>query len=331
MADQQQKQKQQFFLQSVKLNDKEIPRSWITSVIYIEKTRLTAPLLELEIHDTNGRLVDELGARYGAKMVAELGDPTGQRGAFKETFFVTSAPASGDVVRIISLSDDLKRLKTESPRVRLYADRQPGDVMKEHAGNMAIEADAFKKAMTYHLNMGQKPSAVLRQMAEDHGALVWCARGKFCMKDMAKLIKNKAAFTYEANNPQSLFTISKLSIINQDNAATSSRDYRFVGYSMTDGYVAVGDKSKPVKYISDADIATLTNMARVLVPKLDIEVTGNADITAGMVIAVQIHRYDPDNQVDETLPKNFIVAAAIHHEDRIGYTTRLILGVPNIE
>jgi len=98
---------------------------------------------------------------------------------------------------------------------------------------------------------------------------------------------------------------------------------------MTEGYVAVGDKTKPVKYISDADVATLTNMARVIVPKLDIEVSGNADVTAGMVIGVQIHRYDAENQVDETLPKNFIAVAVIHHEDRIGYTTRMILGVPN--
>ncbi|WP_039661177.1 hypothetical protein [Pantoea sp. MBLJ3] len=328
MADQQNKP-MQYFLQSVLLNGAEMPRSWITSVIYIEKTSLTAPLLVLEAHDPAGKLVDEMGARFGAVLVAELGDPTGQRGAYTETFFVTSAPASGDVVRIIAVSADLKRLKTPSARVRLYADRQPGDVMAEFAGKMTIEADAFRKAMTYHLNMGEKPSGVLRQIADDHGALVWCARGKFCMKDMAKLIGTKAAFTYEANNPQAEYTISKMSNINQDAATTSSRDYQYVGYSMTEGYVAVGDNTKPVKYISDADVATLTNMARVLIPKLDIEVSGNADLTAGMVIGVQIHRYDAENQVDETLPKNFIAIAVIHHEDRIGYTTRMILGVPN--
>lgn len=328
MADQQNKP-MQYFLQSVLLNGAEMPRSWITSVIYIEKTSLTAPLLVLEAHDPAGKLVDEMGARFGAVLVAELGDPTGQRGAYTETFFVTSAPASGDVVRIIAVSADLKRLKTPSARVRLYADRQPGDVMAEFAGKMTIEADAFRKAMTYHLNMGEKPSGVLRQIADDHGALVWCARGKFCMKDMAKLIASKAAFVYEANNPQAEYTISKMSNINQDAAATSSRDYQYVSYSMTEGYVAVGDKAKPVKYISDADVATLTNMARVLIPKLDIEVSGNADLTAGMVIGVQIHRYDAENQVDETLPKNFIAVAVIHHEDRIGYTTRMILGVPN--
>lgn len=245
----QQKTAMQYFLQSVTINGGEMPRNWVTSALYIEKTSLTAPLLVLEVHDPAGKLVDEMGARHGATLVAELGDPTGQRGAYKETFFVTSAPASGDVVRIIAVSADLKRLKTPSARVRLYADRQPGDVMTEFAGPMAIEADAFRKAMTYHLNMGEKPSGVLRQMAEDHGALVWCARGKFCMKDMVKLVGTKATFVYEANNPQAEYTISKLSNINQDAAATSSRDYQYVGYSMTDGYVAVGDKTKPVKYI----------------------------------------------------------------------------------
>ena len=114
-------------------------------------------------------------------------------------------------------------------------------------------------------------------------------------------------------------------------SATQDSQYRFVGYSETDGYVETGDASLPVRYVSDADMSTLKNMQQVLVPKLDIEVSGNTDITAGMVIGIQIHRYDQKNQVDESLPKNFIVERVAHYEDRISYITRMILGVPYIE
>ena len=64
MADQQ-KTAMQYFLQSVTINGVEMPRNWVTSALYIEKTSLTAPLLVLEVHDPAGKLVDEMGARPG--------------------------------------------------------------------------------------------------------------------------------------------------------------------------------------------------------------------------------------------------------------------------
>jgi len=324
-------QLQQYFLQSATLNGQVIPRDWVNSTLYLEKTKLTGPLVRLEVRDATGSITDDFKAAYGATLVVEFGDPTGARGTIKETFFVTSAPARGDVIEIVGVSMDLKRVKTAVSGARLYANRQPGDILADFAGGLTVEADAFKKACTYHLNMGEKPSVVLSQVARDNGALVWMARGKFYVKEMARLIKTKAAFVYEANNPAAAYTISRQQNINQDSAATDSRQYRFVGYSMTDGFMEAGDAALPVKYVSDADMATLKNMQQVLVPKLDIEVSGNPDITAGMVIGIQIHRYDNQNQTDESLPKNFIVERVAHYEDRISYTTRAILGVPHIE
>lgn len=324
-------QLQQYFLQSATLNDQVIPRDWINSVLYIEKTELTGPVLRLEVRDATGSITDDYKATYGSTLVVETGDPTGDRKTVKETFFVTSAPAQGDVVQITAIHAALKQLKTPTSGAKLYSNRQPKDILKDYAGPLTVEADTFKKAGTYHLNMGEKPSLVLSQIAADHGALVWMARGKFCVKEMARLIKTKAAMVYEANNPSAQYTISRSENINQDFAATEGSQYRFVGYSETDGYIEAGDASLPVRYVSDADMATLKNMQQALVPKLDLEVSGNSDITAGMVIGIQIHRYDQQNQVDESLPKNFIVERVAHYEDRISYITRMILGVPYIE
>lgn len=324
-------QLQQYFLQSATLNGQVIPREWVNSTLYIEKTRLTGPLIRIEVRDATGSITDDFHARYGSSLVAEFGDPTGTRGTIKETFFVTSAPAKGDVIQITGVFAALKQIKTPTAAALLFANRQPGDILREFAGGMTVEADPFKKASTYHLNMGEKPSLVLSQMASDNGALVWMARGKFCVKEMSRLIKTKAAYVYEANNPAANYTISRLQNLNNDFATTESRQYRFVGYSMTDGYLEAGDAALPVKYVSDADMSTLKNMQQILIPKLDIEATGNPDITAGMVIGVLIHRYDNQNRVDESLPKNFIVERVAHFEDRISFTTRMILGVPNIE
>lgn len=324
-------QLQQYFLQSVTLNGQIIPRDWINAALYIEKTGLGGPLVRLEVRDATGSIVDDYKASHGSTLVVETGDPNGDKKTLKETFFVTSAAAQGDVVQLVAVHSDLKRIKTPTSTARLYANRQPADILKDFAAGLTVDADTFKKAGTYHLNMGEKPSLVLNQIADDHGALIWMARGKFCVKEMSRLIKTKPALVYEANNPSAEYTISRLENINQDFAATGQSQYRFVGYSATDGYIEAGDAALPVRYVSDADLATLKNMQQILVPKLDLEVAGNTDITAGMVIGIQIHRYDQQNQVDESLPKNFIVDRVAHYEDRVSYITRMVLGVPYIE
>ncbi|HGU9824339.1 TPA: hypothetical protein ACNFPD_003443 [Enterobacter cancerogenus] len=97
---------------------------------------------------------------------------------------------------------------------------------------------------------------------------------------------------------------------------------------MTEGYIEVGDPNLPPRQISDADMETLRNMQRTIVPKLDIEVDGNPRIRPGLVIEIRIYRYDEENVLDESLPQKMIVLNVAHYEDRVGYNTRMILGEP---
>lgn len=68
-------------------------------------------MLKLEIHDATGTVIDDWKAKYGASLVAEMGDPNGNAGTFKTDFFVTSAMLAGDVVTVIAVSEDVRRFK----------------------------------------------------------------------------------------------------------------------------------------------------------------------------------------------------------------------------
>lgn len=320
---------QQLFLQSATINGNKVPREWIYSTVYIEKTNLKAPLLKLEIRDMTGTVIDDWQTKYGAVLVAEMGDPQGEEIAFKTTFFVTSATLAGDVITVIAVSDELRQFKIPSARTVLHSNRTPAAIFSDYMGDLVLADNTQKRAVTYHLNAGEKPSKMLADMARDKGALCWVARGKFYFSTLTDLARQKAAFTYEANNPQAERTISKMRFINQDHAATAGNQFRFSGYSMTDGYVEYGDAALPVRYISDADMETLRNLQKKLVPKLDIEVAGNPGIRPGLRIEVLIYRYENDNQIDESLPRKMIVISVAHFEDRVGYTTRIILGAEN--
>ncbi|EPL8679512.1 tail length tape measure protein [Klebsiella michiganensis] len=320
---------QQLFLQSVTLNGNDLPRDWVYSTVYIEKTNLNAPLLKLEIRDMTGTIIDDWKTKYGAVLVAEMGNPQGHGSAFKTTFFVTSATLAGDVITLIAVSEEVRRFKIPSPRTRMHTNKTPEDIFKAYMGDLTIAENAQKRAVTYHLNAGEKPSKMLAAMARDKGARCWVCRGSLYFSALRDLAGREADLTYEANNPKAEYTISKMRVINQEYAAIAKHDFRFAGYSMTEGIVDVGDASKPVRYISDADTETLRNMQLTLVPKMDIEVSGNPDIRPGMVFGVLVHRYDKENQIDESLPRKLIVISVAHFEDRIGYTSRVILGVPN--
>ncbi|MDC9615487.1 tail length tape measure protein [Xenorhabdus khoisanae] len=322
-------QSNQFFLQTIEINGEVLPRESVTSVAYIEIAKLAAPLLLLNIRDVTGYVLDNMGVKEGAVITVTLGDPGGEQALFKEDFFIVSAPLNMDTVTITSISTSMRTLLIPSGTPRFFADAEPEKIIRTLAKGLKPVTEPFNRLGTYHLNMGQKPATLVRQVAKDHGALAWTARGKIHLKSMSNLIKTKPAFTYEYNNPQAKYRITKLRNLNSDFAVTASKQHRYVGYSMTDGYRSFGDASLPVKMVSDAELGTLQNMGRVLIPKLDIECAGNSAIQAGSVIQVVIHRYDPDNRIDESIPKNMIVERVTQFEERVAYSTRMILGVPS--
>lgn len=169
---------QQYFLQSVLINDNKVPRDWIFTAVYVEKTSLKAPLLKLEIHDATGTVIDDWKAKYGASLVAEMGDPNGNAGTFKTDFFVTSAMLAGDVVTVIAVSEDVRRFKIPSPRTNLHTNKTPDAIFKAYSGKLKITSSVLKRAVTYHLNAGDKPSKMLSEIARDKGALCWVCRGE---------------------------------------------------------------------------------------------------------------------------------------------------------
>ncbi len=77
---------QQYFLQSVTINGKKVPREWIFTAVYVEKANLRAPLLKLEIHDITGTIIDDWKTKYGAALVAEMGDHKAIQARLKQLF-----------------------------------------------------------------------------------------------------------------------------------------------------------------------------------------------------------------------------------------------------
>ncbi len=316
--------KKYLFLQSLKLNGEEIPRGMIISTAYLEIAELGGPQIEIKIRDVTGTLIDNIRVGYGSIMDVTMGD---DKTLFKETFFVIKAPLQQDVVSVMGFAESVRKIKNPTAQPKFFVNKQPGSVLNSLSNGMKVESDSFKKLNTYHLNMGQTPSSLFRQIARDHGALCWFARGKLHMKGMGALAKVKPTLTYELNNPKAEYLINRFNNVNQDYSFQRSRQTRAVGNSMTDGLRTAGDKSLPVQMVSDSDQGILNNRSKFLMPKLDIECLGNAVLTAGMPLKIILHRYSKENRVDESIPKDMVIERVTHFEDRSGYMARMILGV----
>jgi hypothetical protein len=318
----------QYFLQKVTINNTEIAREDVMSCCYMEIDDLEGPQIELVISDRSGRMVDNLGIKYGSTMICTLGDPDGSGALWQDTFFILEAPARNDTITVIALVDAVRKLHAPAAKAQFFTNQQPADVLAKLVnGELAPVADSFNVTGTWHLNNGEEPVGVIRRMAQDSGAIAWVAKSKINVKGINQLLNKGATFTYEAMNPKANLHILRYQILNADYAASQAHDYRYVGFSQTEGQKSGGGEGAPVKMVADTDPGVLKNRTIGLIPKLDMEIAGNAAMSVGDVINVKLHRDDGPNTLNEAIPSDLVVMRVTHYETRFNYRCRAILGV----
>lgn len=318
----------QYYLQSLSINGKEIPREDVVESSYMEGLNFKGPLLLLKIRDVSGSVIDNAKVKKASQVVASLGDATGSASLFQETFFVAEAPRQNDTVHITSIALDTQKLLMPTSQPMFFVDKQPSEIIRQLAPTLTVNAETLQKVGTWHLIMAQKPAVLMKQIATDTGAAAWVARHTLNYRTNDSLANQSPAFTYEYNNPSAKYTISKVSNINADHAYITKKQFRYMGYHEQDGLKVAGDASLPIKMVSDQDLGVLQNKHIMIIPKLDVEVAGNPALQAGQVISVVMHRYDSVNRLNESVPKNMVIAHVTHYEDRFVYLTRMVLGIP---
>ncbi|KIF96483.1 hypothetical protein [Enterobacter cloacae] len=320
--------KQQLFLQKLSINGHDIPLELLVTFAYIEASDLSGPQMIATLRDMTGTLVDNVGLKEGAICVCNMGDPDGLGGVlFQETFHVVRAPAMQDQVTIMAFAKNVFDMKQPAGAARFFNDRGAATVIAALSPGVKLEADCFKRQGTWHLNNGQTPSQLFREIARDHGALLFSCRGKLHAKSLANLGRARGALRYEVNNPKAEYTLSHFANVSSDYEYTHAHVTRPVGYSMTDGYrVAQGERNQPVSLYPVSIQGALNNQNKYLQPLFDAECAGNGALMPGVVLDVIVNRYSDENPIDESLPPRMIIDRVTHYQDRFSYQCRIILG-----
>lgn len=315
----------QLYIQTVSLDGEIIPRELFVKTNYIESLNLRAPILMLDLHDFSREYIDNKKINSDSILSITAGDPDGDGEFFKDDFRVIAYPLDNDTIKIQAVSTSAAELLVRSPTAMYLSDTVTSVISKFSTKDKDIEDEG--RQVTFHVNNGEKPAYPLMKMAKDNGAFIWASRSSIFFKRYETLSSQPPAFRYEANNPNSEYTITKLSHISNDYIASQTSNMQYMGFNSVEGFQSFGDSESPTVMVSSGDPQTISNLNKTFVPKLDVECTGNPNIFAGMVLEVIVNRYDVENKIDESIPKQMIVGVVAHNENRVTFRTRMILGV----
>lgn len=301
-----------------------LENAYLIQGTYIETMELDGPKLILDYRDTEDRISNKLQIKEYDEIAVTMGDPWHDNSAMiSETFVVLACkPAAGSsgAVRLSLMAKPTFDLKQMADKTRVFNNNGLASIAQAFAKGMKLDVSKFPVIGSYHCIAGERPSIMLRQMAEEHGAHIWMCRGKMQLKRFAELFVQAPAATLHygvQNTPDLILSYTKPSgqLKAQESAARS-----FSGWDELKGRVKTspalkllsGVSSKPPAMAASPSPYVLSNAPIVKKPAIDFTAFGKMLVTPGQVLKLVWHMPDPAEPVNEGLPDKVIVESVAH-------------------
>lgn len=307
---------------------KEIDIGFVNEVSYIESMSLDGPKMIISVSDGTALVRDVMQVKEFDEIVFTFSDEWAKSPGmnFSETFTVLVIANNGNFITMSLIASAMHKLKTIAPKTRVFSQRGISEIVSAYAGGLEKKLGTFAIIGDYHCISGERPSRMFREIAEEHGAHVWIARGAFCMETFAKLIKLPHEFEYHYNK-ESEHTILKYSLPSKQNQLQEQNIRSFTGWNPTTGRiktsspllkgeVAPVQRSTPSTYV-------LGNRPTAARDAVDFVCYGNGALTAGMCIRIVWHQASPDSPLNEGLPEKVLITSVTHYYSAQKYYCRV--------
>jgi len=311
-------------LQSAKKQDgTELDLSFCKEVTFVETLDLSGPRLILTFDDTFSILRNVMGIKVGDVLTCFLADQMHENAlSFTASFQIMSMPVDGNLVTLNCLQKEIADMKIPSVKARLFTKETSsvlGIIKALAPGFIAYEViEEFALLNSYHLLPGERPSLLLRQMAIEHGAVIYAFRGKLCFRKLSVLYASASAtnIVFQYKNPQADFQIVDYKHINREQLIADRIVRRYSGFSITDGVLSSGTYGDQAPEVTAAESqAVLDNLSKIAVPVLDITTWGAGHLGPGLPMRFQWNMdvsYQ-DSMEDASLPTSAIVGTVAHY------------------
>lgn len=311
---------------------KAIDPGMIVEGIYVEEMALTAPKLMLTLKDNANYLKDTCKIREYDELRVNLGDVWREDGEnMEETFTVlTVTPRNDNSLHLNCLAKPLYALKTIADKTRVFSSRGVSEVVNACTG-LGKVLSKFAVVENYHIIAGERPSTMLTQLAQEHGAQAWLARGKFHLERFGELFKREPAFTFhhgKINEKNAIIRYTKPSGQMQGQEANIRTA---TGWNEVEGRVKTSPdnpimalaKSKPTVITGSPSRYVLGNGPVATKTAIDFTTLGNLSLTAGQALKLLWHTPHPEAPLNEGLPDKVVVETVAHWYQSQRFYTRV--------
>ena len=316
-----------------KTSGEEIESAYLNMGNYIETIGLDGPKLLLEYRDPEERIKNKLQVKEYDEFSVSYGDIWREDGVSEQEDFVvlTCKPAHNGMIYIELMAKPVFDITQMADTARIFKQRGLTEILQAYAGGAQVEAGQFAVVENYHCLPGERPTAMLRQIGDEHGAHIWYARHKMYMQRFGELWAKEPLLTYHwgtFNQKNHIFKYTKPSfqVMEQEqNVRTFTGWNEVTGRVKTSPDMPVISKagSKPTDITGSPNPYVLGNAPVAKKTAIDFLAMGNLNVTAGKKIKIVWHMADPANPIDEGLPAEVVVEAVAHWYSNQKYYVRV--------
>ena len=301
----------------------EFDQGYLETGNYIESLELNGPKLILVYRDHEGYITGKMQIKEIDEIEVTFGDSWQDGASLEETFTIlTFRPVQNGNIEINALATPVYKMKVIADKARVFTQRGFPEILKSIAEKgMNFLMAAFPVVQNYHILPGERPTTMLRQIADEQGALMWYARGSMHMDKFATLFAKGPSATYEHGNTKADKVILKYEKPSGQVAAQENKLRTFTGWDEKAGRVQTPlnnpllsqMKSKPTTFAPGANNPFVLGNA-VVAKKIAIDfvASGSFAIEPGQTLALRWRQPNPAEPLNEGLPDKVVVDTVAH-------------------
>lgn len=305
-------------LQSAKRGSTELDISFCREVSFVETLDLSGPRLILKFDDSYSILRNIMKIKQGDVLTCVINDVMHKSKLnFTGDFQIMSMPVEGEVVTLNCLLKAVADMKIPAVQARLFSKSvSVQTVLAALAQGLSCKSTIPALLSAYHLLPGERPSLVLRQLAIEHGAVVYIDRGLLCLGYAISLETKPTSLTLHYKNPKIDDQILDYTHINSESLVSDRILRKYTGFNIKDGFIQAPRYGNCAPETTSADnIAVMDNLSTIAIPILDIITTGSGEIKPGVSLKFEWNMDVAYKDVlsDESLPGTAYAGAVVHY------------------
>lgn len=317
----------------------EINVGFVKTCTYVESMDLTGPKLIMVLKDFQHAITQKLALKELDEIKVSFADDWREEGEnIAESYVILAAKRmDSDLIKVSALNKPLYKLKQIADKTKVFSMKGISDIFTFFSYGLTVDISSrFAIVENYHLIAGERPTTLIKQIADEQGAEAWITRGKLHMKKFQEIYNQQGKFKFESNRMDCGYPIIDYTVPTGQLQLQEEKVRSFTGWNAEKGRVKTsssnpmlkGTKNVPVSMNGNPNPYTLGTATTAAKPVIAFTTLGNLSVEAGIPISMAWHEADPANPLNENMPDKAVVRRVGHWFEGNKFYTKVEGAVP---